>query len=178
MSALRGLAYFGCLALAGCASSNPHQLKWRGESLLSKAGPPLGEQFTGVTTGLTQFRALATPAVLVRVDSLSLPGFDRLGFTFSGKTVPAYQLLYKKEGAPQGILFEMRFGARVASANGKARIPKSQQQRSLNYPAVKSVSQERTGEEYVIWTALLAKESEYRVSEQTNPPRIVVDFKH
>ena len=157
------------LAIAGCASPDLGLLRD------PKTGHPIPEQFQGSKAMVTELRALAIPAVLVEVESASLPGSDRLVFTFAGKNVPAYQFVYKKQGAP--ALFEMRFGARATLANAKPSIPQPMQQRHLNYPTVKAISQTRVAEEAVFWNAELARESEFRVTELLNPPRIVVDFK-
>ena len=166
--ALHSIALLGFLALGGCASSDLQHLKD------PQTGKPFSSAFEGGKT--TQLRALATPAVLVSVNSASMPDFDRVGFTFTGKNLPGYQVLTKAGNPKEGALFEMRFGARANWPNGKSSI--ALQNRRLNYPAVKSLSQTKVGEESVIWTASLSKPSDYRVIELTNPPRIVVDFKH
>jgi hypothetical protein len=166
--ALRSLAAIGLLAVVGCSTSNPLRLGNSAQSL----------PFTSSKEATTQFRALATPAMLTRVDSASAPGFDRLVFTFSGKRLPGYWFLSQnaKPGAP--AIFEMRFGARGTRANGKPSIATKYQRRSLSYPVLKGVAQAKVGEESTLWEADLAKESDYRVSELSNPPRIILDFKH
>lgn len=164
---MRAIALIGAMAVSAC-STNLHQLKD------PKTRKPIAGAFRESQTTETQFRALATPAVLVDVKSATLPGFDRLLFTFNGKNVPSYQLKYLGQGVP--AVFEMRFGARGNWPNGKAGVKSIQ--RRLDYPMVRSVSQAKVGEEYVFWTATLSKATAYRVTEMSNPPRIVIDFQH
>lgn len=163
----RSLAVLGLLAVAGCSNDPLH---------LGTA-QQRQEPFVNGSSASTRFRALAIPAVLTRVDSASSPEFDRVVFSFSGKNLPGFWFQPKpaKPGAPAS--FEMRFGARGILTNGQLAIAPKDQRRSPGYPVLKGLAQAKVGEESTLWQADLAKQSDYRVIELQNPPRIIVDFK-
>jgi len=154
--------------MAGCANSDLAHLR----------DSKTGAVFPGAwgKSPVTQFRALATPAVLTSVQSGSLEGYDRIVFTFSGRNVPSYVMSYQGEGNKQTIVFDIRFGARSTRPNGKASFV--QHQPVLNYPTVKALSQAKAGEESTSWMATLSHASDYRVTELSQPPRVIIDFKH
>jgi len=163
-------AILGLLALAGCTHPDLAHLD----------NPKTGGAFPNIwnKTPVTQLRALAEPATLTSVKNASLSGLDRIVFTFSGKEIPGYAMRYQGEGSDQGakgpVLFEMRFGARPIWGHGN----EAEIHRQLNYPVLKALSESKIGEEFTFWTATLSKNSDYRLTELRNPPRLVVDFKH
>ncbi len=148
---------------------------------------PIPPQFTGTANLVQRNHPLAVPAVLVDVDQDGCKDFERFVFAFEGG-VPGYRVGYVDRPITQcgsgnvvpvaGEAFlKIHFTPAQAHEIDSAEVTVSGRNRTLNFPNARQLVDVCDFEGNVEWVLGLRTPGRFRVTELTDPPRIVVDVK-
>lgn len=170
------------LFTAGCATtSNLCQLSD------PNTGQPIPATFTG-TTGVVQTKkTLEGPVTLQSVTTATCEGFDRVVFQFNTPATPAFHAEYIDKPITQcgsghtvqvagDAWLEVRFTQTQAHTDaGQSTI--AERDRMISGTNLRQIVQTCDFEGHVNWVLGVGSPNRFRVTELTNPSRIVVDVK-
>ncbi len=148
---------------------------------------PIPSQFSGTAGIVQRNHALAVPAVLVDVDHDSCSGFERFVFEFEGG-VPGYRVSYVDRPITQcgsgrvvpvagDAYLKMHFTPAQAHEINSAEVTVSDRNRMLDFTNARQLVDVCDFEGNVEWVLGVRTPGRFRVTELTNPPRVVVDVK-
>jgi hypothetical protein len=174
-------ATFAALLFAGCATD-----------LCQIRDPNTGQlipaNFTGQLGTAEVQKGLEGSVTLQSVSTASCPGFDRIVFQFNTPATPGYHISYIDKpirmcgsGNPVAVAGDAWLEVRMSPAQAHTDAGEStiaQRNRMVNLPNVRQIIQTCDFEGEVTWVLGVGNPKRYRVTELTNPSRIVVDVKH
>lgn len=166
-------AFAGCSSL--CDLRNP------------QTGRPIPAQFNGTSGTVQRNHPLTPPAVLVDVDYDACAGFERYVFEFEGG-VPGYRVRYVDKpirecgsgnivGVAGDAWLMMDFRPAQAHELNSGDVTVSDRNRMLDFSNGRQLVQVCDFEGHAEWVLGVGYPGRFRVTELTNPPRVVVDVK-
>lgn len=177
----RGVMTLFCtLSLTGCTNlcdlRDPH------------TGQTIPSQFTGTAGTVRRTHAASSIATLMRVETISCGGFDRVVFEFDS-AVPSYTAEYIDKpirDCGQGKVIpvagdawlSIHFTSAQAHDMDTGQPTVTERNRMLNYPSLRQLVDVCDFEGNVEWVLGLGNPGRFRITELPNPPRVVVDVKH
>jgi len=157
--------------------------------LQGDAAPPAARAPAGSgewTAGVTEVKR-GGGSTLRAVRAARNEGWDRVVFQFDGAAVPGYRVGYVDRaehcgsGDPVQVAGQGRLEVRItpAQAHTEAGQPTmAERQTRLALPVLREMKQTCDFEADVTWVLGVASPNRFRVSELTNPARLVVDVQH
>lgn len=172
-----------CVAESGDTGRRPSA---QGARAAQDSGAPFAGTLEPVRRPSTSAPALA--AVLQGVDAGREPGFDRVVFEFSGSGLPGYQVQYATEpiracgsGAPVPLAGVGHLVVRFEPAQAHdtlGRVTSADRALAPRLPQVLEVKLVCDFEGQVEWALGLAALRPFRVLEDSQPSRVIVDVRH
>ena len=167
------------LLFSGCASD------FR-ELTDARTGLAIPANFTGTVRKVEHRKEFAPPAVLRRVDTANCAGFERVVFQFDGVQTPGYRVEYIDKPVRQcasgqvitvagDAWLEVRMIPAQAHDAGGGTV--ANRNRMLNYPNLRQLVETCDFEGHETWVLGVGFPGGFRVTELTNPPRLVVDVR-
>jgi hypothetical protein len=154
----------------------------------ARTGQLVPENFTG-TVGLLEHRkTLPRPVVLRSVETVSCTNFDRVVFTFEGAATPGYKASYIDKPIRQcasgnvipvagdAWLEVQMIPAQAHNDAGQSTV--ADRNRQLDYPNLRQLVETCDFEGHETWVLGVGSPNRFRVTELSDPPRLVVDVKH
>lgn len=180
VAALAGTA---ALFTAGCTTTtNLCQLR---DPNTGQLIPPT---FKGTIGTAEVQKGLERPVTLQSVSTSSCEGFDRVVFEFNTPAIPGYRATYIDKpirhcasGNPVPVAGDAWLEVRMIPAQAHTDAGQStiaQTNRTVNLPNLRQLVQTCDFEGHVTWVLGVGSPKRFRVTELTNPSRIVVDVKH
>ncbi|HEY6060486.1 MAG TPA: hypothetical protein VIV10_07875 [Gemmatimonadales bacterium] len=171
-----------CVAESGDTGRRPPA---QGALAVQDSGAP----FTGTLKPVRRSTsAPAGAAVLQAVHAGREPGFDRVVFEFSGPGLPGYQVQYATEpiracgsGAPVSLDGADHLLVRFESAqahDSMGHVTAADRALAPRLPEVLELKLVCDFEGQVAWAIGLAARRPFRVLEDSQPPRVIVDVRH
>jgi hypothetical protein len=169
------------------SSASPVAQEPAGGTATPEPGETPTQEFKGTTSTAEVKRSNLAPALLRAVRTGRHAGFDRVVFEFEGNAVPGYHIEFGAkpvkdcgEGAVVPVSAEAVMLIRLQPANahteaGVATV--TDRQRNPNLPILKELKLICDFEAQVEWVAGIKSRNPYRVTELTNPARLVVDIR-
>lgn len=166
-------AFAGCSSL--CDLRNPQTRQ------------PIPAQFNGTTNPVQRNHPLTPPAVLVHVDHDMCAGFERFVFEFEGG-LPGYRVKYVNRPITQcgsgrtvqvagNAFLKIHFTPAQAHEMNSGEVTVDDRNRMLDFANAQQLVDVCDFEGNVEWVLGLRTAGRFRVTELTDPPRIVVDVK-
>ena len=166
-------AFVGCSSL--CDLRNP------------QTGRPIPAQFNGTAGTVQRNHPLTPPAVLVEVDDDACQDFERFVFEFEGG-VPGYKVRYVDKpirdcGAGNVVpvagdaWLKIAFTPAQAHTLSTGEVTVDDRNQMFDHTNARQLVQVCDFEGHVEWVLGVRFPGRFRVTELTDPPRIVVDVK-
>ena len=162
------------------------------ENLAAQSGTTSGDNLLEVFKGTTEVTEKKSrevePVVVSQVRTASHPHFDRIVFEFTGEKLPGYRLEYAVRPIQEcgsGKVIKPIGSARLLfhlspskAHTDEGRITIKRQERLLNLRTLKDLQVTCDYEAEIEVILSLSSRVPYRLTEFTNPSRLVIDLKH
>jgi len=158
------------------------------DTALESSHPAQDTVFAGTTEPIHRTRTAPPVAVLSDVRAAAHGEYDRVVFESASEPLPGYHIEYASgpvyqcgSGDEVNVAAAARLVVRLDPAQAhddRGSVTIAERQRTLALPIVKELVIICDFEAQVVWVAGLAARAPYRLTELSDPPRLVLDMRH